>query len=44
MKQEIKEKLKELAKIQIVEKDNQIIFVVAKERKDGRIDKKKRRN
>lgn len=44
MKQEIKEKLKELAKIQIVEKDNQIIFVVAKERKDGRINKKKRRN
>lgn len=44
MKQEIKEKLKELAKISIVEKDNQIIFVVAKERKDGRIDKKKRRN
>ena len=44
MKQEIKEKLKELAKIQIVEKGNQIIFVVAKERKDGRINKKKRRN
>lgn len=44
MKQETIDKLKELAKIQIIEKDNQIIFVVAKERKDGRIDKKKRRN
>ena len=44
MKQEIKEKLKELAKIQIVEKDNQIIFVVAKEIKNGNVDKKKRRN
>lgn len=44
MKQETIDKLKELAKIQIIEKDNQIIFVVAKERKDGRINKKKRRN
>lgn len=44
MKQETTDKLKELAKIQIIEKDNQIIFVVAKERKDGRINKKKRRN
>lgn len=44
MRQETIEKLKELAKIQIVEKDNQIIFVVAKERKDGRIDKKKSGN
>lgn len=44
MKQATIEKLKELAKIQIIEKDNQIVFVVAKERKDGRINKKKRRN
>lgn len=44
MKQQTIEKLKELAKIQIVEKDNQIIFVVAKGRKNGTTNKKKRRN
>lgn len=44
MKQETIEKLKELAKIRVVEKDNQIIFVVLKGRENGRINKKKRRN
>ena len=41
MKQEIKEKLKELAKIEITEKDGQIIFI-KREKRNG-IETKKRR-
>lgn len=43
MKQELIEKLKELAKFQIIEKDGKIIFVKV-ERKNGTTNKKKRRN
>ena len=39
MEKEIKEKLKELAKIQIIKKDGKIIFVVNKNKggKNGRL-------
>ena len=43
MKQELIEKIKELAKIEIVEKDGQIIFI-KKEKTNGRTNQKKRRN
>lgn len=43
MKQELIQKLKELAKIEIVEKDGQIIFI-KREKTNGRTNQKKRRN
>ena len=43
MKQETIEKLKELAKIEIIEKDGQIIFI-KREKTNGRTNQKKRRN
>lgn len=43
MKQETIEKLKELAKYKVIEKEGQIIFVKT-EIKNGNVDKKKRRN
>lgn len=43
MKQELIQKLKELAKIEIIEKDGQIIFI-KREKTNGRTNQKKRRN
>ena len=43
MKQETIEKLKELVKIQIIEKDGKIIFI-KREKTNGRTNQKKRRN
>ena len=44
MKQETIQKLKELARVKIIEKDDKIIFVVLGDKKNGRINKKKRTN
>lgn len=43
MKDEVIEKLKELAKYQIIEKDGQIIFI-KREKTNGTTNQKKRRN
>lgn len=42
MKQETIQKLKELARVNIIEKDDKIIFVVLGDKKNARTNKKKR--